>query len=168
MSDRFTISLPTFDECLSANGRHEVKDNSPLEIRTALEQFARYFKAEFHYDDVQYYADEHDEDCIGFLFTESALDIVTNEHTQMPTRCSGGCCFRKVRFKDGDRWVLYWVWLHPFFRNRGILTRHWRRFREQFGDVIVEMPISSSMQSFLDKQNIASKSTLTKQSETDV
>ncbi len=161
MSDKYTISLPTFDECLSVNGRHEVKASSPHEVRKVLEQFARYFKAEFHYDDVQYYADEHDERCIGFLFTESALDIVTDEHTQMPTRCSGGCCFRKEKFTDGDKWVLYWVWLHPFFRHRRILSRHWKKFREQFGDFIVEPPVSSAMQSFLKKHDFENQGTRT-------
>lgn len=125
MNDKYTISLPTFDECLSPNGRHEVKSSSSLEIKKALEQFARYFKAEFRYDDVQYYADEHNQECVGFLFTESAMDICTEEHSQMPTRCTGGCCFRRVKFEDGEKWVLYWVWLHPFLRKKGILSKHW-------------------------------------------
>jgi hypothetical protein len=158
VTDKFTISLPTFDECLSVNGRHEVNGSSTLGIRKALEQFARYFKAEFHYDDVQYYADEHDEDCRGFLFTEPALDIVTEEHPEMPTRCLGGCCFRYVRFSDGDRWVLYWVWFHPFFRGRGLLSKHWGKFSEHFGDFIVAPPMSSAMKSFVAKQDIKRES----------
>lgn len=154
MNDKYTISLPTFDECLSANGRYEVRTSSPIDTRNALERFARYFKAEFHYDNVQYFADEHNNDCIGFLFTESALDIVTYEHEQMPTRCSGGCCFRKEKWEDGYKWVLYWVWLHPFFRNKGVLSKHWKYFQEHFGDFIVWPPISKTMQSFIDKEKI--------------
>ena len=153
VTDKYTISLPVFNYCLSTNGRHEVNENSAFEIRKALEKFAQYFKAEFRYDQVQYYADEHDENCIGFLFTESALDVCTDEHTQMPTRCSGGVCFRRVKFDKGEKWILNWVWLHPFFRNRGILSKHWQQFRTQFNDFIVERPLSSAMQSFLDKKN---------------
>lgn len=153
MGDKYTITLPTFDICLSSNGRHEVSVTSPFEIRKALEQFARYFKLEFHYDDIQYYADEHDEECIGFLFTESALDIITEDHKQMPTRCSGGCCFRREQFEDGCKWVLFWVWIHPFFRNRGILTKHWKKFLEQFGEFIIEQPLSDAMRSFLEKKS---------------
>jgi hypothetical protein len=153
VTDKYTISLPIFDYCLSANGRHEVNQTSALEIREALEKFARYFKAEFRYDHVQYHADEHDKNCIGFLFTESALDVCSDEHIEMPTRCSGGVCFRKVIFSDGEKWILYWVWLHPFFRDLGILSRHWQYFRTQFNDFIVEPPLSSAMQSFLEKQN---------------
>lgn len=151
MTDKYTISLPTFNYCLSATGRHEVDECSAIEVKEALERFARYFKAEFEYDNVQYYADEHDNDCIGFLFTESAIDVCTEEHVEMPTRCSGGGCFRKMRFADGEKWVLCWVWLHPFFRNRGILSKHWKYFRSKFNDFLVERPYSSAMQSFLDK-----------------
>lgn len=153
MTDKYTISLPVFNYCLSANGRHEVNKNSDFEIRSALEKFARYFKAEFRYDNLQYSADEHDEDCICFLFTESAMDVCTEKHTQMPTRCFGGVCFRKTQSDNGEKWILYWVWLHPFFRNRGILSKHWKHFRTQFCDFIVEPPLSSAMQSFLGKHN---------------
>lgn len=151
MSDRWTISLPTFDVCLSANGRYEVNEASALDRRNALEQFARYFKAEFRYDHIQYFANEHDETCIGFLFTESALDICTEDHDQMPTRCSGGCCFRRREYKNAPQWTLDWIWLHPFFRHRGILSTHWRHFQAQFGNFSVEPPLSSAMQAFLKK-----------------
>jgi hypothetical protein len=154
LADKYTISLPTFDECLSSNGRYEVSEGSPIEVRQALETFARYFKNEFHYNNIQYEADEHNNKCIGFLFTESAMDIVTEEHTQMPTRCSGGCCFRNVEFRDGEEWVLYWVWLHPFFRKRGTVSRHWKHFKCQFSDFHLEPPLSNAMQSFIKKQNI--------------
>ena len=70
-----------------------------------------------HYDNVQYEADNHNENCVGFLFTENAMDVCTDEHVGMPCRCVGGCCFRKVQ----DTWVLCWVWFHPFFRDRGLL-----------------------------------------------
>lgn len=152
MTDKYTISLPTFDECLSANGRYEVNEFSPMKLKDALERFARYFKAEFRYDNVQYKAEEHNNGCIGFLFTESAMDIVTDDHAGMPTRCSGGCCFRKEKFADGDKWVLYWIWLHPYFRNKEILSKHWGYFQEQYGDFMVWPPISRAMQSFIDKQ----------------
>lgn len=78
MSDKFSITLPTFKACLSNTGRCEVTHDSALEIREALEHFARYFKAEFRYDGVQYYAGGHDEKCVGVLFTESALDLLTD------------------------------------------------------------------------------------------
>ena len=154
MSDKYTINLPIFDECLSSSGRYEVNTSSPKETKEALEKFARYFKYEFNFDDVQYHAENHDKNCIGFLFTESAFDMATDDNPQTPTRCVGGCCFRKEEFKGSIKWVLYWVWFHPYFRNKGILSSHWSPFTEQFGDFIVWPPLSPAMESFIDKQKI--------------
>ena len=64
----------------------------------------------------------------------------------------GGACFRKEQFADGERWVLYWMWLHPFARRRGILSRHWPHFQRQFGDFLLEPPLSSAMQFFVNKR----------------
>ncbi|MDB5791092.1 MAG: hypothetical protein JWQ80_1116 [Massilia sp.] len=154
MPDKYTITLPVFDYCLSADGKHPVLHNSDFDVRQALEGFARYFKAELGFDNVQYYADEHDENCLGFLFTQSALDVCTDEHIGMPTRCFGGCCFRKEQHADGEIWVLSWIWLHPFFRNRGTLTKYWGYFRSQFNEFALEPPLSDAMKSFLKKQDL--------------
>ncbi|QTN42161.1 hypothetical protein [Marinobacter salsuginis] len=160
MNDKYTIALPVFDEWLSSVvapsgpalgdlALREVSPESRLSERQALEQFARYFKSEMHYDNVQYHANEHDSNCAGFLFTSSALDMCTDEHKSMPTRCMGGCCFRKIK----DTWVLCWAWIHPFARKQGLLQKYWKYyFLETFGDFAVEAPLSPSMEAFLKKQ----------------
>ena len=153
MSDRYTISLPVFDKSLSGTGLSKVLSDSNLAEKQALEQFARYFKNEMHYDNVQYEADNHNENCVGFLFTENAMDISTDEHVSMPCRCVGGCCFRKVQ----TPWVLCWVWFHPFFRDRGLLSRHWKTFCSKFVEFAIEAPLSSSMESFLKKESSVHK-----------
>lgn len=148
MSDKYTISSPVFDACLSSNGLRKVTADSAKEEKEAVELFARYFKKEMHYENLQYGADRHDEQTVGFLFTESALDVCTEAHTEMPTRCVGGCSFRKV---DGF-WVLCWIWLHPFSRNKRLLNRPWKIFCEEFGNFYIEAPISPSMKNFISKQ----------------
>lgn len=148
MADKYTISLPVFDECLSGTGLKKLSSDNDISEKQALEQFSRYFKNEMHYDNIQYEADNHNKDCVGFLFTESAMDLCTEEHNSMPTRCVGGCCFRKVQ----DTWVLFWVWFHPFFRNKGLLSRHWKSFCSEFGDFAIEAPLSDSMKLFLQNQ----------------
>lgn len=160
MNDKYTIALPVFDEWLSSVvapsgpalrdlALRAVSPESRLSERQALERFARYFKSEMHYDNVQYYANEHDSNCAGFLFTSSALDMCTDGQKSIPTRCMGGCCFRKIK----DTWVLCWVWIHPFARNQGLLQKYWKYyFLETFGDFAVEAPLSPSMESFLKKQ----------------
>ncbi|GHX59959.1 hypothetical protein VCSRO206_3458 [Vibrio cholerae] len=148
MTDKFTISLPVFDTCLSSNGLREVTKSSSFDEKEALEIMARYFKNEMHFDNVQYDAKKHDENTIGFMFIENAIDICTDEHDQMPTRCVGGCLFRNV----GGTWVLCWVWLHPFLRNQKKLSYQWKRFCDEFGDFAIEAPVSPSMETFLAKQ----------------
>ncbi len=154
MTDKYTISLPVFDNCLSNTGVYMLTSSSEQTEKNALEQFAHYFKNEMHFDNIQYEANNHDSNCIGFLFTENAMDIVTDEHTTMPSRCIGGCSFVKI---DKD-WVLCWVWLHPYFRKKGILSCHWKNFFSRFGDFYIEAPISASMKCFLAKQSGSHKS----------
>ena len=153
MSDRYTISLPVFDKCLSNTGVRKLLSDSDASEKQALEQFARYFKNEMHYDNIQYEANNHSDNCIGFLFTVSALDMCTEEQESMPTRCVGGCSFRKVQ----DTWVLCWIWIHPFFRKKRKLSGAWKGFCNEFGDFAIEAPLSSSMDSFVKKQSSTHK-----------
>ncbi|TVK98906.1 hypothetical protein AYI84_19430 [Shewanella algae] len=117
--------------------------------KEALEQFARYFKNEMRFDFIQYEARSHPKECVGVLFTENAMDVCTEDHLEMPTRCIGGGLFHK----DGSRWVLMWIWIHPFFRNRGALSSRWRELCSLFGDFAIEGPLSHSMKAFVCKQS---------------
>ncbi|MGR5125292.1 hypothetical protein ACPV33_21520 [Vibrio harveyi] len=148
MQDKYTISLPVFDNCLSSTGLRKVQFDSAIEEKQALETFARYFKNEMHYDFVQYEASAHKDSCIGYLFTESAMDMCLDHHTEMPTRCIGGCLFSKI----DDTWVLCWIWLHPYLRNTGVLSNSWQQMCSEFGNFAIEGPISLAMKSFLDKR----------------
>ena len=148
MSDKFTIDLTVFDEPLNSNCLFKVLPDAELEKRTELEKHARYFKNEMRFDHIQYEADSHKSNCIGFLFTESAMDLCVDESKPMPTRCFGGCLFEK----NHGKWKLCWIWIHPFFRNRGYLTRAWTTFDNEFGKFEVEKPLSYSMDKFLQKR----------------
>jgi hypothetical protein len=48
---------------------------------------------------------------------------------------------------------LHWVWLHPYFRGRGILKSHWNTLRDHHGDFHIEHPLSTAMKGFLLKHN---------------
>ena len=148
MVDKYTISLPVFDNCLSSTGLCKVTAESAEAEKKALEQFARYFKNEMHYDNVQYYADQHDSKTVGYLFTRSAMDMCTEDHSEMPTRCLGGCTFRNI----GGTWVLCWIWLHPFFRNKRLLSQHWKTLTDELGIFSIVAPLSVAMERFLKKQ----------------
>ena len=154
--DKYTISLPVIDRNLSNKGILGVCTDSPDDLRNGLETLARYFKREFHYDGIQYEANEHHFEHVeykGFVFVEPALDALTEEHSETPSRLLGGCCFRHRQYSDGLHWILDWIWLHPYARRRGILKKHWKFFREIFGDDFhVTPPISPAMEAFLAKQ----------------
>lgn len=150
MADKFTISLPVFDICLSSNGLRKVTQSSNQDEKDALETMARYFKSEMHFDNVQYDAKNHDINTTGFMFIENALDVCTHEHDQMPTRCVGGCLFRNIN----GTWVLCWIWLHPFCRNKKLLSNHWKHFCSQFGNFAIEGPLSHQMTNIVNKQTI--------------
>jgi hypothetical protein len=67
----------------------------------------------------------------------------------------GAACFRKRAYKnvDADVWVLDWVWLHPYKRNKQVLSQHWDFFTKKFGDEFhIEHPVSKSMKAFLKKR----------------
>lgn len=148
MVDKYTISLPVFDNCLSGTGLRKVTVDSAETEKKALEQFARYFKNEMHYDNIQYQAEQHDNETVGYIFTENAMDICTEEHSEMPTRCVGGCAFRYVN----DTWVLCWIWLHPFFRNKRLLSQQWKMLNSELDNFSIEAPLSVAMEHFLQKQ----------------
>ncbi|UNK05138.1 hypothetical protein MN210_14265 [Psychrobacter raelei] len=154
MSKKYTIDLPVTDTWLGSNNPFsnsklfEISSESDVELRDILESFARYFKEEMHYDNVQYYSNSHKSNLVGYLFRNSALDVVTEEHTSSPTRWFGGCLFEY----ENDEWTLCWVWLHPFFRNRGELSTAWKEFKDKYGDFKVQKPLSAQMEKFLSKE----------------
>ncbi|MEL0658400.1 hypothetical protein V6255_04525 [Psychromonas arctica] len=58
----------------------------------------------------------------------------------------GGVCFKTYR--EG-KVVLEFCWIHPFWRNRGLLKKNWEIFEDKFGDFFVSNPRTKSMKGFL-------------------
>lgn len=152
--DDYSITLPVSDIYQQNSGILIVNKNTDENYRQQLELFARYFKKEFKYDFIQYEANEHlfsENKYSGFLFTEMAWDRLEEDGPPM-FRLFGGGCFRWREYKDHEpSWVLDWVWIHPFFRHRGNLHKHWTFMKEQYGDFLVERPLSSDMEKFIAK-----------------
>jgi hypothetical protein len=100
------------------------------------------FKREFHYDFVQWKSREgiEDPDVHGYLFTGEKGEIV------------GAGAFRNRSEDETPKWGLQWIWFCPQERRKGHLAKRWAGFRKQFGDFVVESPVSDAMQEFLRKQ----------------
>ena len=165
--DRYDIFLPTLDQRMLTNlfWRYLKRDpaheqslakieveylmeprrvfwDSPVSMRKAVEQMARYFRIEFGYDFVQYGWNEEPSDDVAFLWTDDNL--------RYRIYVTGACCFRWREWRDGPpSWSLSWVWMHPFVRRQGLLTRAWPYFEARFGRFHVETPWSPSMWQFL-------------------
>ena len=143
----YNIELPFSETFFAENNILYVEDSSEDELRKALELMASYFKKEFKYDYLQYCATDINENCIGFLFVEKAMDLVEHEHHH-PYRVIGGGCFR---MKHTNKYILDWIWFHPFARNRGLLKKYWPEFKNEFGNFGFTTPLSAHMEQFVQK-----------------
>lgn len=133
----------------TSNAPVTVTWKSPLKLRREVERFAIYFRREFNYDFMQFVATEepkNDE-------RPYAAYLFTNELHEHPRVWVGGCCFRWREFKGLDaRWGMQWMWLHPYYRGKGILGRAWNKFKELHGNFFCEPPFSPAMEAFLRKR----------------
>lgn len=149
--DIYTIELPISEGYDTDNGIIYVAPESEYSLKLQLQQFATFFKKEFKYDFLQYTANNHssENEFAGFLFSELAYDRI-EEDKPTPYRLYGGVGFfyRETIYPE-PIWELGWIWLHPFFRHRGLLSRHWEYFKTQFGDFEVSQPQSPDMKNFL-------------------
>jgi hypothetical protein len=123
----------------------KVTRRSPFNLRKQVERFAVYFRREFGYPITEFKAKENRE-YTAYLFAVSdgtAADAWV-----------GACCFRPESYSystEGE--TLRWVWIHPYQRRRGILSRAWAKLRANHGDFFVEPPLSPAMLRFVLKHN---------------
>lgn len=129
-------------------GTYRVTVSSPSSHRRAVWKNARFFRREMGYDFTQYEYEGRETDAthVAFLWPHREA-IGFDKSWNVP--CVGACCFR-VR-ESG--WGLQWVYFHPFYRRRGLLSESWPGFVREFGAFDVERPISEHMKRFLAKHN---------------
>ena len=124
-----------------------VTARSPRARRRAVYRLAEFCRREMGYA-LQYGFDgeEDDEDHVAFLWVHPEA-VGMGREFRVP--CVGACCFR---LREETGMALQWVWVHPYFRRRGLLTDAWPEFVREFGDFAVEGPLSDAMKGFLAKQ----------------
>ena len=138
---KYSLDLPTGDFPESAT----VTPVSRLGLRRNVERFAEYFRRELKYDttpfDARASCKSH-----GFVPYEAHLfHVPADEIPGMKVRYIGAAVFRKRE----AHWAMQWVWIHPFFRSEGHLSRAWSGYQAQYGEFVVEKPYSLGMQAFL-------------------
>jgi hypothetical protein len=137
-SHYYRIDLKETPERYYGQSLVKVSAFSPLQLRREVEKFGYYFRREFDYA-IQFEASE--------MGPYSAYIFSSHEGFLWV----GACCFRKCIFPDLDGMELdslQWAWLHPYFRNRGILRSHWTALKAEHGDFFLEHPLSPAMRSF--------------------
>ncbi len=135
----YLINLKNIPQRYRTESLLKVLPTSPLLLRRGVEKIARYFLREFHYDSIQF--DQNDRGpYTAYLFADSDQSV-----------WAGACCFRSRYFRDIDMETeaLQWVWLHPYFRGRGILKSCWKTLRDSHGDFCMAPPVSPPMREFL-------------------
>jgi hypothetical protein len=125
-----------------------VSPRSPIKVREATELIACYFRREKEYDFIQYSAREKPD-------SKDRIFIFTRPTIEEKNLVLGAIVFRWITYNNflPSQWSLNWVWLHPFLRNKGILTDFWPFFVELYGDFNIESPISKSLWHLLKKVN---------------
>jgi|SRR5450755_1106942 hypothetical protein len=139
----YLIDLPSgpqsSDVCLV-----KVLPSSAEALRTHVERFARYFMREMHFNGLQFEASET-QTSLGFVPYKAFLFARQGHYI-------GAGCFR---YRDDQSttcpWLFDWLWLHPYCRGQGHLTRVWPEFQNEFDQFRCAQPLSTSMKHFLAK-----------------
>jgi hypothetical protein len=122
-----------------------VTRRSKKSIRLATEILAAYFRREFDYDSRQYDHDEETDDA-------DRIFLIQGGEMYCQRLAVGAICFRWREYRDGRHGLaLSWIWLHPYLRRTGLLTKCWGHLRNLYGDFLVAQPLSKAMKEFLKK-----------------
>ena len=114
-------------------------------IRTTGELLGRFFRREMHYDFPPYSACEHDDRMELALWRFPDFF-----HPDFDTTIIGCAGFGLTK---RDTWMMEWIWFHPFFRGRGILSNTWPDLLKRYGRFTFSKPISPAMGKFIRKQS---------------
>ena len=134
---------------------------SPLSWLKAIEEMAYYFKRELMFEFPTYSANErfkpelqrdrvlvfHRTEVLGHKPTPRNPKDFINAYTFFGAI---GVRWRKWECAPAS-WSLPWVWLHPYERRRGRLSKAWPFLLKMFPNPYVEPPISPAMSAFLKK-----------------
>ena len=140
--DYYRIDLNRIPRKYRCSEQLPVTRAPPLKLRKEVERFAIYFQREFEYPIREFTAKEK-RPYTAYLLSESKRRVWI-----------GACCFRPQSGVSAlDRETLRWIWLHPYYRMKGVLTDAWPKLRAEHGDFFIEPPFSPAMRHFLLKHN---------------
>jgi hypothetical protein len=113
-------------------------------------QFAQYMQRELHYDFPLFDLDGPADGVAAYLAGYGRAWV-------------GACAFRETSGAGSGTaalWLLEWIWLHPYVRRRGLLTRAWPSLSQTHGDFLLLDPLSDTMRKFAKAQHIDEESVI--------
>ena len=126
---------------------NEVTIDSPLWQKLACVALRRYQSKECQ-DGMKWdVSDSGWADIIAFTFTEEHLPIINSSQTR-----NSLIGLVTMNVSNTDTPYLSTVWIHPFYRRRGLLSGLWPVLKERFGDFDIEEP-NSNMRAFIAAKN---------------
>lgn len=119
---------------------NHVDMKSPKEVRNGVEKIARYANREgTTWDGMMYcqYEDRSRKEWDPFVIIADGL----TGYAGMTETIMGAGGFGKVRFEgSSEKWTMHWIWIHPYFRGRGILKELWPIFLKNYDDFYIWYP----------------------------
>lgn len=132
-----------------------VTPTSPQVLRRAVTCIAHYFRREITNGMLQYSSSEEDDDGHRAYLWANEGCLHNGKITVF-----GACCFRLRQWPhplpEGfpeESYALQWLWLHPYERRKGHLSKAWPYFLARFDPFVPEGPFSPGMDAFLRKHN---------------
>lgn len=125
-------------------------------FKKAVYTIALYFRREFHFDFVGYDEDEKDPNRRAYLFFPDDARFLSRHYGEVfiEIPAIGAACFRYLdEYEEIEPgWAMQWIWIHPFYRRRGLLDGAWKQFlKDMDGPFYCEGPLSEGMKKFLQK-----------------
>ena len=149
----YTVRRPVvpYNDMMSAG--HRVAEGMTLlsgkpsgSVLRAAEMIGRYMRREFGYDFPMFTARAWP---VRGLYLLHETDY--EQHPVWRFRVIGAVQVSPERWQSAERPIetLTWAWLHPFYRNRGVLRAAWKDLESRHGSMAVQPPLSPAMRAFL-------------------
>lgn len=125
------------------NGHLRVSRRTPR-LWDCVDQFAMYLRRERGYDFPLFDVHSDGTGVAPYLFGDGASWL-------------GACALHETEsahILTEIPWILEWIWLHPYARRDGLLTKAWPQLESEHGQFLIRAPLSQAMEAFINKQGV--------------
>ena len=124
-----------------------VNENTSEDIQVIVEAISVFFNKELDLASRPYEAgilDKHH----AYLFVEKVQNERDHSKDEIGVRAIGGCSFH---YEHENVLTLQWIWVHPFKRRKGIVSKHFDYFVNEYKEFGLSQIKSPIMRTFIPK-----------------